>query len=99
MRSTPSPASTAPTISRWAPRGDGSDSVASVLATGAGSLGDREVAVELPGRDLHAVVGPLLPLQLDIAGVDVRPERLLDDIGVRHLVDGLAERLRQPADP
>src|SRR4051812_43363234 len=26
MRSSPSPASTAPTISRWAPRGEGSDS-------------------------------------------------------------------------
>src|SRR3954454_11291599 len=30
MRSRPSPASTAPTISRWAPRGDGSDSGASI---------------------------------------------------------------------
>jgi hypothetical protein len=43
-------------------------------------LEDREVPVELPGRDLDAVVLPLLALDLDVAVEDVLAERAQDEL-------------------
>ena len=41
---------------------------------------DRQVAVELPGRDLHPVVVPLLALDLDVAVEHVLAERAQDQL-------------------
>src|SRR4051795_86816 len=60
---------------------------------------DRQVAVELPRRHLHAVVLPLLALDLDVAVEDVLPEGPQDQLGLRGDLDRLAERLRQLLDP
>ena len=53
-----------------------------------------EIPVQLPFRELHPVLVPLLPLQLDVAVEDVRAERLAGELGPGQLVDCLAERLR-----
>src|SRR5690242_9055102 len=51
----------------------------------------REVAVELPLRQLHAVLVPLLALQLHVVVEDVVAERAAEEVGARELVDRLAE--------
>src|SRR5687767_14801419 len=61
-------------------------------------LEDRQVPVELPLRDLHAVVLPLLSLDLDVAVEDVLAERAQHELGLRGQLDRLAERLRQLLD-
>src|SRR3954453_8454650 len=58
-----------------------------------------QVALELPGADLHAVVLPLLALDLDVAVEHVLAERAQDELGFRRDLDRLAERLRQLLDP
>src|SRR4051812_47431534 len=62
MRSSPSPASTAPTISRWAPRGEGSDS-------GAGTGPERNLG-------LYACLVRLQHFFARLAGTDA--DRVLD---------------------
>src|SRR3954465_6495163 len=62
MRSSPSPASTAPTISRWAPRGEGSDS-------GAGTGPERNLG-------LYACLVRLQHFFARLAGADA--DRVLD---------------------
>src|SRR3954467_9528579 len=57
-----------------------------------------QVALELPGADLHAVVLPLLALDLDVAVEDVLAERAQDQLGLRRDLDRLAERLRKLLD-
>src|SRR3954452_19838635 len=57
-----------------------------------------QVALELPGADLHAVVLPLLALDLDVAVEHVLAERAQDELGLRRDLDRLAERLRQLLD-
>src|SRR3954449_578599 len=57
-----------------------------------------QVALELPGADLHAVVLPLLALDLDVAVEDVLPERAQDELGLRRDLDRLAERLGELLD-
>src|SRR5688500_6241084 len=57
-----------------------------------------EVPIDLPGRDLHAVLIPLLGLGLDEALEDVLAERLADDLVARQLVERLAQGARQLAD-
>src|SRR6185312_2559553 len=61
-------------------------------------LEDRQVPVELPARQLHAVVVPFLALQLDVPVEDMRAERLSGQLGFRECVDRLAEGLRQRDD-
>src|ERR687895_895357 len=50
---------------------------------------NREVVLELPRRQLHAVLVPLLALDLDVAVEDVRPERRTSELGLSELVDRL----------
>src|SRR3954463_4576312 len=57
-----------------------------------------QVALELPGADLHAVVLPLLALDLDVAVEHVLAERAQDELGLRRDLDRLAERLGQLLD-
>src|SRR5919107_308831 len=58
----------------------------------------RQVALELPGADLDAVVLPLLALDLDVAVEHVLAERAQDELGLGRELDRLAERLRQLLD-
>src|SRR5262249_309833 len=55
-------------------------------------LQNRQVLPHLPVGELHAVLVPLLPLQLHVAVEDVRAERLAHELRLRELVDRLAER-------
>src|SRR3954449_12674465 len=57
-----------------------------------------QVALELPGADLHAVVVPLLALDLDVAVEHVLAERAQDELGFRRDLDRLAESLGQLLD-
>src|SRR4051812_49689429 len=57
-----------------------------------------QVALELPGTDLHAVVVPLLALDLDVAVEHVLAERAQNELGLRRDLDRLAERLGQLLD-
>src|SRR3954454_177980 len=57
-----------------------------------------QVALELPGADLDAVVLPLLALDLDVAVEHVLAERAQDELGLRRDLDRLAERLGQLLD-
>src|SRR3954452_12543608 len=59
---------------------------------------DGQVALELPGGDLYAVVLPLLALDLDVAVEHVLAERAQDELGLRRDLDRLAERLGQLLD-
>src|SRR3954471_7808694 len=43
----------------------------------------RQVALELPGADLHAIVLPLLALDLDVAVEHVLAERAQHELGLR----------------
>ena len=63
-----------------------------------GPLTVAQVAVELQRRDLRRVVGPLRALVADEVLEDVLAERLGDELGALHHVDGLGERLRQRVD-
>src|SRR3954447_26362526 len=63
-----------------------------------GGSENREVALELPRRDLHAVVLPLLALDLDVAVEHVLAERAQDELGLRGDLDRLAERLGELLD-
>src|SRR4051812_32458012 len=88
MRSSPSPASTAPTISRWAPRGEGSDSGADtdgrVIRLGRADL-DAGVCLEhfltgLAGADARGLLDGKeedLPVA-DLAGAPVLQDRVHD---------------------
>src|SRR3954465_4376336 len=57
-----------------------------------------QVALQLPGADLHAVVLPLLALDLDVAVEHVLAERAQDELGLRRDLDRLAEGLGQLLD-
>src|SRR3954447_13854838 len=57
-----------------------------------------QVALQLPGADLHAVVLPLLALDLDVAVEHVLAERAQHELGLRRDLDRLAERLGQLLD-
>src|SRR4051812_16662918 len=59
----------------------------------AGASQDRQVALQLPRRDLHAVVLPLLALDLDVAVEHVLAERPQHELGFRGQLDRLAQRL------
>ena len=61
-------------------------------------LKNRQVALELPGSDLDAVVLPLLALDLDVAVEDVLAERAQHELGLGGDLDRLAQRLRQLLD-
>src|SRR5207248_4196181 len=63
------------------------------------ALQDAEVAVDLPLRELDAVLVPLLALQPHVRVVDVVAERAPHQVGAGELVDRLAERLREGDDP
>src|SRR3712207_1883746 len=107
IRSSPSPASTAPTISRRAPRGDGRDSGAGtsgrVIASGACS--DARVRLEhllagLPGADANRVLDGEkedLPVA-DGARPGVLQDRLDDHRGVLVLDHALQLQLRPEVD-
>src|SRR3954453_18501715 len=56
-------------------------------------------ALELPGADLHAVVLPLLALDLDVAVEHVLAEAAQDELGLRRELDRLAQGLRELLDP
>src|ERR1700742_1086325 len=58
-----------------------------------------EVALELPRADLHAVVLPLLALDLDVAVEHVLAERAQDELGLRRELDRLPQRLGELLDP
>ena len=60
---------------------------------------DRQVALELPGRDLDAVVVPLLALDLDVAVEHVLAQRAQHELGLGGQLDRLAQRLGQLLDP
>src|SRR3954453_1120473 len=62
------------------------------------ALEDGQVALELPGRDLDAVVVPLLALDLDVAVEDVLPERAEHEFGLGRALDRFAERLGELLD-
>src|SRR4051812_49515509 len=72
--------------------------VPDAVAVGMWRSEDREVALELPGAALDAVVLPLLALDLDVAVEHVLAERAQDELGLRRDLDRLAERLRQLLD-
>src|ERR1700712_3438527 len=57
------------------------------------------VALELPRRHLHAVVVPLLALDLDVAVEGVLTEGAQDQLGLGRQLNRLAQRLRQLLDP
>src|SRR5439155_25886075 len=57
-----------------------------------------QVLVELPLGELHAVVVPFAPLQLDVAVEDVGAQRLPGEFGACQLVDRLAGGLGQRDD-
>src|SRR3954464_10600747 len=59
---------------------------------------DRQVAAQLPGRDLDPVVLPLLALDLDVAVEHVLAEGAQDELGLRGDLDRLAERLGELLD-
>src|SRR5580765_7268381 len=63
------------------------------------SLENRQIPLQLPFRELHAVLVPLLALELDIALEDVVAERFAHELGLRELLDRLAERFGQRDDP
>src|SRR4051812_4673154 len=73
--------------------------VPDAVAVGMWRSEDREVALELPGGDLHAVVLPLLALDLDVAVEHVLAERAQDELGLRGDLDRLAEGLGKLLDP
>src|SRR6185437_15341105 len=50
-------------------------------------LQHRQVALELPGRDLHAIVVSLLPLDLDVAVEHVLAEHAQDELLLRGQLD------------
>src|SRR3954454_25395342 len=60
---------------------------------------DRQVALELPRRDLHAVVLPLLALDLDVAVEHVLAERAQHELGLGRQLDLPPGRLRRLLDP
>jgi hypothetical protein len=66
----------------------------------AATLGSErlEIAVDLPGADLHPVLVPFLVLRLDEALEDVLAEGLHDDLVPAQLIDGFAQRARQLLD-
>src|SRR3954452_5447787 len=107
MRSSPSPASTAPTISRWAPRGDGSDSGASMerrytraLHLYPGLVRLQHFLARLAGADADRVLDREdedLPVP-DRARASVLQDRLRDH-GHVHVVDhALQLQLRPEVD-
>src|SRR3954454_14827857 len=59
---------------------------------------DRQVALQLPGADLDAVVVPLLALDLDVAVEHVLARRAQDELGLGRDLDRLAERLGELLD-
>src|SRR5919109_3251047 len=59
---------------------------------------NREEPVDLPGRDLDAVLLPLLALGLDEALEGVLAEGAQHQLGLGRDLDRLAERLRQLVD-
>src|SRR6185437_5394736 len=61
-------------------------------------LEDGEVLLELPVRQLDAVVVPLASLQLDVAVEDVRSEGLSRQVRLGQRVDRLAQGLRERDD-
>ena len=61
-------------------------------------LEHRQVAVELPLGDLHPVVLPLLPLDLDVAVEDVLAEGAEHQLRLGRQLDRLAQRLGQLLD-
>ena len=58
----------------------------------------RQVALQLPGGDLDAVVVPLLALDLDVAVEHVLAERAQDELRLGGQLDRLAEGLGQLVD-
>src|SRR5204863_1890720 len=58
----------------------------------------RQVPLELPGGDLHAVVVPLLALDLDEAVEHVLAERAQHELGLGGELDRLAQRLGELLD-
>ena len=63
-----------------------------------GTLQNRQVAIQLPLGDVHAVVVPLLALDLDVAVEHVLAERPQHQLGLRRQLDRFAEALRQLLD-
>src|SRR3954464_14452131 len=63
------------------------------------SLQDRQVALELPGRDLDPIILPLGALDLDVAVEDMLAERAQAQLALGGQLDRLAQRLRQLLDP
>src|SRR5690349_15534085 len=103
MRSSPSPASTAPTISRWAPRGDGSDSGADNTDLGA-DLDARvclqHVLAGLAGTDAHGILDGKdedLPVA-DLPGASVPQDGVDDHASVTVLDHALHLELRPQVD-
>jgi hypothetical protein len=64
-----------------------------------GLLQHRQVALQLPGRHLDAVVVPLLALDLDVAIEHVLAERAQDELGLGGELDRLPQSLGQLVDP
>src|SRR5687768_15450493 len=56
---------------------------------------NRQVAIQLPLRDVDAVVVPLLGLGLDVALEDVLAQGGLDDLIALEVLDRAAQRARQ----
>src|SRR5579875_3890314 len=63
------------------------------------ALDDGEVAVQLPGGHLDAILIPLLALRLNEALVEVLAQRLLDDRVPLQRFDGLVERSGKGGNP
>src|SRR4051812_7038123 len=107
MRLSPSPASTAPTISRWAPRGDGSDSGASMerrctraLSLYPGLVRLQHFLTRLAGADANRVLDREqedLPVP-DRARAGVLQDRLGDHRGIHVLHHALQLELRPEVD-
>src|SRR5439155_10331348 len=62
------------------------------------ALQHGEIPLELPARQLNAVLVPLLALELDVAVEDVRAERFAREFRLGQCVDRLAEGLGQRDD-
>jgi len=69
-----------------------------LMSAGHPHLEHRQVALELPGRDLHPVVVPLLALDLDVAVEHVLAEGAKDELGLGRQLDRLAQALGQLLD-
>src|SRR3954469_237593 len=95
---TPSPGGCAPAVRSCPAPGTPCRARRASTSCSRASSEDRQKLLDLVRRDLHPVVLPLLPLDLDEAVEGVLAEDAKDELGLRGELDRLSQRLRQLLD-